>query len=86
MLEKLTAGPMSVSQLASFFDMTLAAVVQHLQVLEQSELVQTEKVGRVRSCHINPAGLAAASQWIADRRSVWEKRLDSLGDLLRSQR
>ena len=81
-MEKLSAGPISVSQLAEPLDITLAAVVQHLQVLEDSGLVQTEKVGRVRTCRIEPAGLSAAERWIADRRSTWEHRLDRLGDLL----
>lgn len=80
-VEKLSEGPISVSELAKPLDMTLAAVVQHLQVLEESGLVRTEKVGRVRTCSIEPAGLAAAAQWIADRRSIWERRLDRLGDL-----
>jgi DNA-binding transcriptional ArsR family regulator len=81
-LEKLSQGPISVSRLAEPFDMSLAAVVQHLQVLEESGLVQTEKVGRVRTCRIEPAGLTVALQWIGDRRSMWERRLDRLGDLL----
>jgi DNA-binding transcriptional ArsR family regulator len=81
-LEKLSDGPISVSRLAEPLDITLAAVVQHLQVLEESGLVQTEKLGRVRTCSIAPAGLAVAAQWIADRRSTWERRLDRLGDLL----
>jgi DNA-binding transcriptional ArsR family regulator len=81
-LEKLSHGPISVSRLAEPFDMSLAAVVQHLQVLEESGLVQTEKVGRVRTCRIEPAGLTVALQWIGDRRSMWERRLDRLGDLL----
>ena len=82
MMERLTGGPMSVSRLAEPLAITLAAVVQHLQVLEESGLVQTEKVGRVRTCRIEPAGLNAALQWIGDRRSMWERRLDRLGDLL----
>jgi DNA-binding transcriptional ArsR family regulator len=82
MMEKLSQGPMSVSRLAEPFEMTLAAVVQHLQVLEECGLVETEKVGRVRSCRIEPAGLDAMEQWIRDRRSNWERRLDRLGDLL----
>ena len=57
-------------------------MVQHLQVLEKSGLVHTEKVGRVRTCRIDPAGLSVAEQWVAARRSVWERRLDRLGDLL----
>jgi DNA-binding transcriptional ArsR family regulator len=62
--------------------MTLAAVVQHLQVLEESGLVRTEKAGRVRTCQLEPAGLSVAEKWIVDRRSVWERRLDRLGKLL----
>jgi DNA-binding transcriptional ArsR family regulator len=81
-LEKLSEGPISVSRLAEPLDITLAAVVQHLQVLEESGLVQTEKIGRVRTCRIEPAGLSTAEQWIRDRRSRWERRLDRLGDLL----
>ncbi len=82
LMEKLSHGPTSVSRLAEPMKMTLAAVVQHLQVLEESGLVQTEKVGRVRTCRIEPAGLAVAMQWMSDRRSIWERRLDRLGDLL----
>jgi DNA-binding transcriptional ArsR family regulator len=81
-LEKLSQGPISVSRLAEPLDITLAAVVQHLQVLEQSGLVQTEKVGRVRTCRIEPGGLSVVEQWIGERRSMWERRLDRLGDLL----
>lgn len=81
-LEKLSQGPISVSRLAEPLDITLAAVVQHLQVLEESGLVQTEKTGRVRTCRIEPAGLSVAAQWIGDRRTTWERRLDRLGDLL----
>ncbi|MGA2834225.1 MAG: metalloregulator ArsR/SmtB family transcription factor [Terracidiphilus sp.] len=82
MMEKLSQGTMSVSRMAEPFAMSLAAVVQHLQVLEESGLVQTEKVGRVRSCRIEPGGLDVMDQWIRDRRSIWEHRLDRLGDLL----
>ena len=81
-LEKLSEGPISASRLAEPLDITLAAVVQHLQVLEESGLVHTEKVWRVRTCHIEPAGLAVAEQWIGDRRSIWERRFDRLGKLL----
>jgi DNA-binding transcriptional ArsR family regulator len=81
-MEKLTAGPVSVSYLATPLNMTLAAVVQHLQVLEESGLIYTEKVGRVRTCRIDPSGLSVAQRWIEDRRSLWENRLDRLGDLL----
>ena len=82
LMEKLSDGPMSVSKLAEPLAMTLAAVVQHLQVLEECGLVRTEKSGRVRTCRIEPAGLDAATQWLAARRSRWEQRLDVLGELL----
>ena len=82
MVVRLSQGPMSVSRLAEPFEMTLAAVVQHLQVLEESGLVHTEKIGRVRTCGIRPSGLSVAEHWIADRRSMWERRLDRLGELL----
>jgi DNA-binding transcriptional ArsR family regulator len=81
-LAKLSEGPLSVSRLATPLDITLTAVVQHLQVLEESGLVHTEKVGRVRTCRIETAGFSVLEQWIADHRSMWERRLDRLGDLL----
>ena len=81
-VERLSKGPTSVSRLAAPLGITLTAVVQHLQVLEESGLVRTEKLGRVRTCRIETAGLSVAGQWIADRRSMWERRLDRLGDLL----
>jgi len=82
MMEKLSGGPITVSRLAEPFGITLAAVVQHIQVLEECGLVQSEKHGRVRTCRIEPGGLQAAAQWIADRRSFWEVRLDQLDELL----
>jgi len=82
LVERLSEGPISVSLLAKPLAITLAAVVQHLQVLEKSGLVRTEKLGRVRTCRIETAGLSVAEQWIEDRRAIWEKRLDRLGDLL----
>jgi DNA-binding transcriptional ArsR family regulator len=82
MVERLTRGPASVSELAKPLAMSLPAVVQHLQVLEASGLVRSEKAGRVRTCHIEPKALRAAEQWIADRRALWERRLDRLGALL----
>jgi DNA-binding transcriptional ArsR family regulator len=81
-LERLSAGPISVSKLARPLDITLAAVVQHLQVLERSGLVHTQKLGRVRTCRMEPRGLSIAERWIDERRSLWEKRLARLGDFL----
>jgi DNA-binding transcriptional ArsR family regulator len=85
MVERLSRGPASVSELAEPLAMTLPAVVQHVQVLEASGLVRTEKVGRVRTCRIVPKTLTSAEQWISQRRSSWERRLDRLGDYLAEQ-
>ncbi len=82
MLERLSRGPASVSQLAEPMSLTLAAVVQHLQVLEASGIIRTEKVGRVRTCSLAPQGLRLAERWINERMNLWERRLDRLGDLL----
>ena len=84
-LEKLSAGPASVSGLAAPLDITLAAVVQHLDVLEKSGLVRSTKVGRVRTCRMETRGLSLAEKWINDRRGLWEKRLDRLGELLEEE-
>jgi DNA-binding transcriptional ArsR family regulator len=84
-LERLRKGPFSVSRLAEPLDITLTAVAQHLQVLEESGLVRTEKVGRVRTCRMETAGLSVLEQWIHDCRSLWERRLDRLGDLLEEE-
>jgi DNA-binding transcriptional ArsR family regulator len=81
MMERLSSGPMSVSRLAEPYEMSLAAVIQHLQVLEEAGLVRTEKSGRVRSCRIDVAGLDAAQKWLKVLRPEWEQRLDRLGDL-----
>ena len=85
MVERLSRGPASVSELAKPFAMSLPAVVQHLQVLEASGLVRSEKVGRVRTCQIVPEALSMAEQWINDRRRLWERRLDHLGEYLQQQ-
>ncbi|MGH9079765.1 MAG: ArsR/SmtB family transcription factor [Acidimicrobiales bacterium] len=82
MVERLTLGPASVSELAEPLAMSLAAVVQHVQILEACGVVRTEKVGRTRMCQIEGAAMAAAEGWIADRRQGWETRLDLLGDVL----
>jgi DNA-binding transcriptional ArsR family regulator len=82
MVERLSRGPASVSELARPLDMTLSAVVQHLAVLESSGLVRSEKAGRVRTCRIEPVALRTAEEWIAGRRVAWERRLDRLADYL----
>src|SRR5688572_8362269 len=85
MVERLCRGPASVSELARPLDMTLSAVVQHLAVLEASGLVRSEKVGRVRTCRVEPAALRTAERWIVERRTLWERRLDRLGEYLAQQ-
>jgi DNA-binding transcriptional ArsR family regulator len=85
MVERLTRGPASVSELARPLKMSLPGVVQHLRVLEASGLVRSEKVGRVRTCRIEPAALSRAEQWISERRAGWERRLDRLGDYLAAE-
>jgi DNA-binding transcriptional ArsR family regulator len=82
MIERLAASPTSASELGAPFAMTLSAVVQHLQVLEASGLVRSEKSGRVRTCRLEPAALSLAEEWIAERRTTWEHRFDRLGRLL----
>jgi len=82
MLETISRQPISVSHLAEPLPVTLAAVVQHLQVLEEAGLIRTEKSGRVRTCAMEPGGLKIVEKWILDRRNIWEHRLDKLGELL----
>ena len=79
LVEKLTAGPVTVSELAGPLPMSLPAVMGHLKLLEESGLVQSEKKGRVRTCRINPQMLSEAEHWIAERRQMWERNLDRLG-------
>jgi DNA-binding transcriptional ArsR family regulator len=81
-VERLRQGPLSVSALAGPLQITLTAVGQHLQVLEESSLVHTEKLGRTRTCRLEPAGFLALQQWVQDHRSTWERGLDRLGDFL----
>lgn len=81
-VERLSRGPVSVSDLARPLPMSLPAVMQHLQVLETAGLVRSEKLGRVRTCAMQPAALSQAEQWINARRVEWERRLDRLGEYL----
>jgi DNA-binding transcriptional ArsR family regulator len=85
LVHQLSRGPAAVTELARPLPMSLAAVVQHLQILEDSGVVTSRKVGRVRTCHLNPQGLLQAERWIARRRTLWEGRLDRLGALLEAQ-
>jgi DNA-binding transcriptional ArsR family regulator len=85
MVDRLTRGPASVSELARPLPMSLPAVVQHLRVLEHSGLVRSHKLGRVRTCAVEPTALRAAEQWITERRTFWEQSLDQLGEYLESE-
>ena len=85
MVERLSRGPASVSELAQPLTMSLSAVMQHLQVLETSGLVRSHKAGRVRTCRIEPGALRMVEAWIAGRRAGWERRLDRLGAYLAQQ-
>ena len=80
-LERLSEEPISVSQLAEPLEISLPAVMQHLQILEDSGLVHTEKIGRTRTCQLEPNGLSAAEQWLAQRRLLWQRRLDRLAHM-----
>jgi DNA-binding transcriptional ArsR family regulator len=82
MVEQLGRGPASVSELAKPLAISLPGVIQHLHVLEATGLVRSEKVGRVRTCRIEPVALQPAEQWIIERRVMGERRLDRLGDYL----
>ncbi len=79
MVERLVRGPASVSELAEPLAMSLPAVVQHLSVLESAGAVTTEKVGRVRTCRLEPEVLRQAESWLAAQRTDWERLLDRLG-------
>ncbi len=84
MVERLCDGPASVSELAAPFEMSLSAVVQHIAVLEGAGLIRTAKQGRVRTCQVEPQALRGVEGWINERRLLWERRLDRLGDYLKA--
>jgi DNA-binding transcriptional ArsR family regulator len=84
MVERLSRGPAPVSELARPLPMSLPAAMQHLGVLEAAGLVRSEKVGRVRTCAVEPQALSQVEQWINARRSEWEQRLDRLGEYLKT--
>ena len=82
MVARLTRGAASVSELAAPLDVSLPTVLQHLDVLQSSGLVRSEKVGRVRTCRLEPGPMRSVERWIAEHRAIWERRLDLLGDVL----
>ena len=82
LVERLVQGPATVSELARPLPMSLPAAMLHLKVLEESGLVTSQKVGRVRTCRIDPRMLSQAEQWVSERRQMWERNLDRLGAYL----
>jgi DNA-binding transcriptional ArsR family regulator len=85
MIQQLSRGPAAVSDLARPLSLALPAAMQHLRVLESAGLIRSEKIGRVRTCHIETAPLLQAERWIMDRRGTWERRLDRLGTYLANE-
>ena len=85
-IDQLSKGTATVSDIAAPLDMSLAAVVQHIQVLEESGIITTQKTGRVRTCRIEPDVLAQVERWISHRRSMWERQFDRLGVVLEEQK
>src|SRR5215469_7355164 len=79
---RLTHGAASVSELAAPLDVSLPTVLQHLDVLQRSGLMRSEKVGRVRTCRLEPGPVRKIEHWVAEHRADWERRLDLLGDVL----
>lgn len=84
-LDRLSQAPANVSRLAAHLGITLTAVGQHLQILEECGLVHTEKVGRVRTCSLASTGFDRLDRWVRDHRHVWEQGLDSLGAFLEEE-
>ena len=85
-VDRLSRGDASVSELARPLAMSLAAVVQHIQLLEASGLIRTQKTGRVRNCHLDRDVLSQAETWLSQRRAMWERNLDRLGEVLARQK
>jgi DNA-binding transcriptional ArsR family regulator len=85
MLDRLSQGPLSVSELAAPLGITLTAVAQHLQILEECGLAHTEKLGRVRTCRVESAGFDVVEEWIRNHRTTWERKLDRLATFLEEE-
>jgi len=77
-VERLSEGEATVSELAGPFDMSLPAVLKHLGVLESAGLMRSRKVGRVKTCRLEPAALDPVAAWVEERREIWKRRLDAL--------
>ena len=75
---RLSRGPASISELAAPFDMALPSFMKHIHQLEQSGWISSEKLGRVRTCRLDPATFTAAQAWLDEQRAVWDGRTDRL--------
>ena len=84
-VSRLMKGPAPVKELAEPFDMGLPSFIKHLRILEKDDLIRSEKVGRVRTCRVNPARLAAAEAWLTEQRGLWQSRMDRLADYVETQ-
>src|SRR5690349_8572775 len=82
-LERLSTGPATVSELAAPFDMQLPSFVQHLSILEESRLVRSTKQGRVRTYEMAPERIKVAEDWLTERRKIWEARLDRFDEYVK---
>ncbi|EPG73201.1 DNA-binding helix-turn-helix protein [Leptospira fainei serovar Hurstbridge str. BUT 6] len=81
-VERLSKKEASVSELATPLEMSMAAVIQHIQILEESGLIKTQKIGRVRTCRVEPTALERIETWLLQRKKFWERNLDRLGEFL----
>jgi DNA-binding transcriptional ArsR family regulator len=77
-VRRLSRGPASVSELAKPFGMAMPSLLQHLKVLESSRLIRSEKIGRVRTCQMQPSALGLAEGWLAEQRALWQGRVDRI--------
>jgi DNA-binding transcriptional ArsR family regulator len=85
-VDRLSRSQASVSDIAKPLRMSLVAVVQHIQLLEECGVIQTQKTGRIRTCRIEPQALGMVERWLSDRRAMWEGHLDRLGAVLEEQK
>jgi DNA-binding transcriptional ArsR family regulator len=84
-LNRLVRGPARVKELAAPFEMGLPSFMKHLRVLEESDLIHSEKVGRVRTCYVNAEQLAAAESWLSEQRALWEATADRLANYVENE-
>lgn len=84
-IEQLSKKPAAIKELAAPYHMALPSFLQHIKILEQGGLIETQKIGRTRQCSLRPEALQAVDQWIRDRSAMWTHRMDALDQYLQSQ-